>query len=1322
MSKIKSRKNVSGGSAGAGGYGFQASAIAYVASYILAKKPLEWIEHFAPDIPVSVATETGKIGDDLKIILKGGISIELQAKTGISKGEKFWNALLDLSRGLSRNPKLYAVFLTDNSASTTIRQELRKDLLRLSDGRMDQLKQITKEFLSKLKSEKIDVNKIFSRLRIIVLDFYSGAPAESTAKTILSALVVDGKQDRITWNTLVKDGIDLIKKRGMRDSDAFVALLHRSGITLKALSKDPGVLLKFYSTWLQRITNTFTITGLDIALPIAKVWIKLSANVDMDKGDYNKDETTEQILAKYHQYGQSLRSEKHTKVMDAEHLLDFFNLVVVMGGPGMGKTTLLKRLANSVSSTNKPVIYVRLPFVSKLMEQGCSFEEAIIKTSGDGSGIPFNDLRELLKSPEYLLADGFDECGSYRNSISDAICAWAHGHKKTKIIITTRPIGDNFASFPGWRNVELLPLKSEEISNDVSWILDVYFNGETKHISSELKKFEDRIKKSQFASLSARNPLFLGFLIKLSISSQQFSEKRAEILYQIIELMRCSDPQGRTYSTKIDCGNAWRFLEIFGYLLQQKSVMTSLELIDCSAEIMAKELGCPVLESKKNAEIALGFWEERRLIEILTVGNYRITTFVHLAFCEFAAGRYIAKLSNKGLDSWLQKNRKLTKWKECILLAAGSSAGQRIIRQLMHLDNSKDPCSTEAMLAATAYLESSGIPLSLTKKLAENLLVRLSSYIPLICCEATDALLELAKSLPPIMGPFVKKLQKHKQPWTRLCACILAILSGKKYVDLDILIKIYDEIDDDVLFSKASYDLFASRSLNGLRSRFIESATEFLLREKPNAENLERIDRKLCSSISMSTHKNINKLLRKTGFDNSVPFSKKQSAGYLLQIRQWSEWFEKSMIASRKADEVLLKAILNATRTMKSTSQNLNITNRKMVALSAIFEVMDIAEMPGTDYEILSREDDRDALVTVLKGIIVVTGVSPKSLYSDAIEALRLLKKENKSIFNNLKQIVIEPDWSKARKIKINPSSLVNALKHPSKVVAYNAGILLRAGAGGQKAAEFIRELLRRGSGFTLGIISIIAKDIWGNKAPCIILKRLDGDLSKGCDYLFSILPLLNDGNNTQRILKSLLRGVRAGSPDIALGAAHALTKIEINKSCELRVRQALEYWKLHEPPYPKEGGIIPKSPRAELVKVLAKIGALKFNEMIIMIKDIRHDVRDEACKTLVDFVSTNKNELIMLLKMIDRGDVPALILNKIIDLDVNVLKNQKFHILKLLKSSIAEVRRISLSFLTKDLFNRTESLKLLKKCLKDPDGFVRNQAVLILRQLMDEK
>ena len=223
----------SGGSGGAGGYRFQALATAYVCAHVLAKHSLNWVG--AGAVPLAVSVETAGPGDDLRVEYSNGPggeggALEVQAKRGLTKGRKLWESLLSLAHGLDKDLSLRCALLVDYAASRPVRQELRRDIERLAQGRSDRLKPITKEFLKRLEEDGIELKRsLFARLSVIVADLGDRSEGEGTALELLSR-VVDKVRTLNAWTTFREDGMRLAEIAGRRDALTLRDLLEEHGI------------------------------------------------------------------------------------------------------------------------------------------------------------------------------------------------------------------------------------------------------------------------------------------------------------------------------------------------------------------------------------------------------------------------------------------------------------------------------------------------------------------------------------------------------------------------------------------------------------------------------------------------------------------------------------------------------------------------------------------------------------------------------------------------------------------------------------------------------------------------------------------------------------------------------------------------------------------------------------------------------------------------------------------------------------------------------------------------------------------------------------
>jgi tetratricopeptide (TPR) repeat protein len=220
-----------GGSAGSGGYDFQARAIAYIAVRVLTSRRLDWFE-LRDDIPTAVSAETGGPGDDIRIEFAEG-PIEAQVKRGLDRSS-LRDVLRRFAGVLAADVTAEVLLIVDETTSRTIRSDLRLDLRRIAQGRSDGLKPITIEVLKIItEGGAANPNGVAARIHIVELGLESeGAAHEQVAYGLLRELFKD-EDHRKAWGLLLREGHRLQKQRGRRDRPGLLALLGAEGVHLE---------------------------------------------------------------------------------------------------------------------------------------------------------------------------------------------------------------------------------------------------------------------------------------------------------------------------------------------------------------------------------------------------------------------------------------------------------------------------------------------------------------------------------------------------------------------------------------------------------------------------------------------------------------------------------------------------------------------------------------------------------------------------------------------------------------------------------------------------------------------------------------------------------------------------------------------------------------------------------------------------------------------------------------------------------------------------------------------------------------------------------
>jgi tetratricopeptide (TPR) repeat protein len=220
-----------GGPALFAGSEYQSGAIAFVGAHILAGSQLGWL---APmdDTPVAVWAETGGPGDDIRIELASGTPhVEVQAKHGLTAGDKLADAVLAVEEKSKPTDSGPVVIAVDETASSHVHRNVARDLERMRGGRTDDISSYTKALETAGASDAV-----LRRLRIVRCDvdrrYDSGA---QIAIDRLERVLVDPQEATTAWDLLIRDAGEISARRDRRDRPYLIAMLKASRIEVKPL-------------------------------------------------------------------------------------------------------------------------------------------------------------------------------------------------------------------------------------------------------------------------------------------------------------------------------------------------------------------------------------------------------------------------------------------------------------------------------------------------------------------------------------------------------------------------------------------------------------------------------------------------------------------------------------------------------------------------------------------------------------------------------------------------------------------------------------------------------------------------------------------------------------------------------------------------------------------------------------------------------------------------------------------------------------------------------------------------------------------------------
>lgn len=1107
-----------------------------------------------------------------------------------------------------------------------------------------------------------------------------------------------------------------------------------------------------YRQWVLESNETFFVPGLGVRLPVEEAWDELLIGVPIEPS--SGGESLARQISRYHEWERLAEdARRNSDVYDADAVLIGKERLVIIGGPGSGKSTLGRRLAVWATKKGALAIRVSLKRVGHLLREGTSFDAALLTVALDRSGIPEDVSKAALASPDYLIADGLDESDPNRAEVANYLASWASGHPNCHVCVMTRPVGHTAGLLPGFSHAELLPLNDTAIGDFAAKLIAVKVEDPARrsYFTSEFTRLVvDNKEEGRVASIAARNPLLLSFLLALSLDGKPLTNRRAKLFEQIIDLIRRSSTSDRTFSVDIDVAVAERVIEVAAWHLINSP---DIDLRTLSAEV-ARDLeiqsGKPRLEAKSLAEKGLTFWEERGLIERLTLGQTEACTFVHLSLQEYLAGLYISHMSYGVLRPWLLKVRRDVRWRQPILLASGAGAADRIVPLLLELDEPSDITSIEAMIAASCISEAGHVDEKLAEQVTAKLRQRLTSNIPLVAIEAGEGLRQLAPLAPEIVSAVTADLLGHEQEWTRLAAFTTRLASGGQYVTLDQIKGWLDGIQ----FVRMIY--------------YTGEPAERRISDLPE----EAYDLQEFAFVTA-----IGRLFEGLNFDEA----REEATKYLKQIRhsmtsrilyplQWMLYRYNSVDIIDLAFEedspvidsplegwrnsngsspsvILVDAIIAAAKVSAQGEAHptLNLSESEFTNLSILISAFRFLKVGFTVFYALAQRREEAAFQEVLRAVIFVLGLNPNALLSEAEVALARLKESDEiSISSFIRHIPVKVNWGRAKEASLDQSKIVRAIGHPSRVVVGASANLLLKGVNEEDVRPLVLQALEIEGDFALEAMAGVVPRLWEpEEAARILLERLKGKPAPGFGNIYVALGAVVtscEESTRGEVAEALLDGLYAEEHAAALAAAEVLLALPLSNSPALQhlLKRAFNYWmdrverEDREAPARTGGSgensyrmrVVEPDPLETLVKLLIKLGALDTEELLSLSSLKEPRISGEAIRALTVLGAGDLALLRSLLTRIKEGLTPypsstALnLLEALLRLPAEILRPVETELLAIAGAEIPAIRARLISSLTSGWSERDAALATAQKAIDDPSPGVRNSAVHTLRLL----
>lgn len=1146
----------------------------------------------------------------------------------------------------------------------------------------------------------------------------------------LNGFDFDADRDRLGFGSVLKEaqGFTIDKL------ECLIQLLRKElrplGAALQIADRSASELSAKYAKWVHQTSSTFFVPGLSVTMPIEDAWVRLKVMKD-DKLIVGTKSSLDEQFQNYLEFGQRIRAAASDSVA-SDSLPLTHSRTVLVGGPGDGKSTMLKRFAWRLSSDGAIVVRVRLPIVLRTMLAGRTFEEAVRLFGFDGSGIPDNGAIQLLDSADYLLCDGLDECDPHRAHIAEQIIRWSVGHNDCRICVATRPVGHEAAFLPGFSHFALQPPEDHDVQelsrklfqtagHDDTWFLK--WADFVKSIDSEKSKRE----APHIRVLASRNPLLLGFLIRLTLDGIDIGKTRSGLYAQILEIIGSNTPNDREAVT-INERVATEVANSLAWKQTLTPFCSSQESLDFVSGHLQHQFNLDLLQADSYAKAGLQYWQNRRLVEIVSSGNDSRIFFIHLSLQEFCAARYARDLKSPKFTDWIRQVRRQPSWKQVILLLAGLEDDSRTISALLALDGPHDPVSCDGLLAAAAFFERNPPDLAVLPRLLDSLAKRFESEIPLVAIEAAKHLARLA----PYAKQALKDISRQKAldaPWSKLGSLLLRM-----------------HVDDSRETIDEFKEWFKNRKAISVHVPTIGSPNDSqeLPEEARDLQN-QTIELGVERMIASHDKNEIAEYFAKVGELGNV------SAGLLSTIQQrlidiglpetakalWRHSFDTSMFQgmesaarrSRKGEANLLKLIALASRATKKSENE-----PPFLVLSVLVSALQY--WGSTSRAMATLEDlepnDDEAGVEVIRALTAALKLDPLLLGGEALAALEFCTKHESQLYNAIEHAAAAaPDWTVLTPDRFNPKLIAQGLLHQFSLISRAAAEAIYSGFATSDAASVIPGAFEAYSEHVIWYAAAIAQGCMGEKAMEATLSRLERAISVDHKCLFREIARHCGEKRRRSAVDCFLSWLKVENSELAASIAEYLAEFSpplgadaVESLRELLVRWTEYSTKCDHGIIVKGGGmcpkciIVPRSPRSFILKELIRLNAISFDELIRLCGDSRSDVADVAKSAVVERAAASVERFSDVLERVETNQLSPRVLDKLLKLPIEQGSPIAKKAERLLHASDLQLRLATIGQLSGKWIDRAAAIVYLRICLGDKEPTIRTLATRVLRLL----
>jgi hypothetical protein len=344
-------------------------------------------------------------------------------------------------------------------------------------------------------------------------------------------------------------------------------------------------------------------------------------------------------------------------VLSSSSLLKIPTSIYVLGPPGTGKTTLLRRLTQLTANEPDGPLPIFLPLITVTPPSYHGLVEACIQQMTD-DGYDFSahgkSFASLARGGSLRLClDGLDEAGFHAFALMEAIDEFVGRNRKTQVILSCRDTfaqtkGDeSLAYWDGALTIRLLPFSEHQLTAFV----EKWFPAEPSARAGLLQWLE----KNPHMRRAAATPLIAALLCSLYQLKTDMPATEVDLYEKRFELLlgRWEKAKG-IHPLRIDIRNRYRFflMDLAHAMHEQQSrACTAREATQVAGRLYAKGFHASPGEM-------VGDCVQRGVLELTALGKY---SFGHLTYQEYLCAEYLAHhnptsfILSKLTDPWWGK-------------------------------------------------------------------------------------------------------------------------------------------------------------------------------------------------------------------------------------------------------------------------------------------------------------------------------------------------------------------------------------------------------------------------------------------------------------------------------------------------------------------------------------------------------------------------------------------------------------------------------------------------------------------------------------------